>query len=191
MTEEHGFSHQEIEFTFESEKTEDLYILQTRDQNIQHTTNIDVFKTPKNKMVLLGHGIGIGGGAMNGILAFDMKDLQNFEKEYPDKNHILVRPDTVPDDIGMIFKCHGLITARGGVTSHAAVSAVKLGKICIVNCSELFVNDKKKTCSINNNTLKAGDEIAIEGHLGNIYRGHYAIKTTEILSSQSDLRFRI
>ncbi|MBE9467285.1 MAG: pyruvate phosphate dikinase [Bacteroidetes bacterium] len=181
MTENHGFSHQEIEFTFESENPDDLYILQTRDQNIRENTNIDVFSSLLKNMIRVGRGIGIGGGALNGILTFDMEDLKYFAEKYPEKNLILVRPDTVPDDIGMIFECAGLLTAKGGATSHAAVTAVRLGKVCVVNCRELLVYETKKECSINGHIFKAGDEIAIDGSLGNIYKGNYSIENTEIL----------
>jgi len=175
-----GFAHQEIEFTFESEKPEDLYILQVRNQNIRSDTHLKVFEGNKEDMTLVGRGIGIGGGALSGILAFGDDDLAIFSEKYPEKKTILVRPDTVPDDIGMIFKCDGLLTARGGVTSHAAVTATKIGKICIVNCADLFVNEAKKECSIGEDLFKVGDDISIDGHQGNIYRGNYPIKTTEI-----------
>ena len=91
----------------------------------------------------------------------------------PDENVILVRPDTVPDDIGLIFDCDGLLTARGGATSHAAVTAVRLGKVCVVSCVELMVNDEKHCAELNGNMLKAGDKIAIDGNLGLVYLGHY------------------
>lgn len=175
-----GFTHQEIEFTFESEKPEDLYILQVRNQNILCETHVRVFETQKEEMALVGRGIGIGGGALSGILAFGDDDLVLFAEKYPEKKTILVRPDTVPDDIGMIFKCDGLLTARGGVTSHAAVTATKIGKICIVNCADLYVNEEKKECTIGGNHFKVGDDISIDGHRGNIYRGSYPVKTTEI-----------
>ncbi len=178
LTEEHGFSHQEIEFTFESENPEDLYILQTRDQDIRKPDLSYVFDVKSSELQLLGRGIGLGQGVLNGILAFDMDDLKAF-KDLPD-NKILVRPDTVPDDIGMIFECHGLITARGGATSHAAVTAVRLEKTCVVNCTQLIVNEKEKTCTINGKELKRGDKIAIDGNLGNIYLGNYRVKLAEI-----------
>ena len=181
-----GFAHQEIEFTFESEKPEDLYILQVRNQNIRCDTHLEVFEGKKEDMALVGRGIGIGGGALSGILAFGDDDLKLFAEKYPDKKTILVRPDTVPDDIGMIFKCDGLLTARGGVTSHAAVTATKIGKICIVNCADLFVNEAEKECTIGGNLFKVGDDISIDGHRGNIYRGSYPIKTTEIVFNTRD-----
>jgi pyruvate, orthophosphate dikinase len=131
-------------------------------------------------MKLLGRGIGIGGGAMNGIVAIDMDDLNKLMRKHPGERIILLRPDTVPDDIGMIFECHGLLTAKGGATSHAAVTAVRLGKTCVVNCTDLVVNDAKKECSINGVTLKPGDKIAIDGHLGNIFLGHYPVETAAV-----------
>jgi pyruvate,orthophosphate dikinase len=178
LTEEHGFSHQEIEFTFESENPDDLYILQTRDQDIRKPDLSYVFDCKSSDLKLLGRGIGLGRGVLNGILAFDMEDLWKY-KDIPE-NKILVRPDTVPDDIGMIFECNGLITARGGATSHAAVTAVRLEKTCVVNCTQLIVNEKDKTCTINGHFLKSGDKIAIDGNLGNIYHGNYKIKLAEI-----------
>ncbi len=179
LTETHGFSHQEIEFTFESENPDDLYILQTRDQEIRKPDLSYVFDCKVSDMNLLGRGIGLGKGVMNGILAFDMDDLKTYSgrKEFK----ILVRPDTVPDDIGMIFACDGLVTARGGATSHAAVTAVRLDKTCVVNCTELVVNETDKLCIINGRTLKSGDLIAIDGNLGNIYEGNYPVKLAEIM----------
>jgi len=179
LTETHGFSHQEIEFTFESEKPEDLFILQTRDQEIRKPDLSYVFDCKVSEMKLLGRGIGLGQGVMNGILAFDMDDLVLYA-DLKD-NKILIRPDTVPDDIGMIFACDGLVTARGGATSHAAVTAVRLDKTCVVNCTELVVNEKDKLCIINGRTLRSGEKIAIDGNLGNIYIGNYPVKLAEII----------
>ena len=180
MTEDLGYSPQEIEFTFESDRSEDLYILQTRDQDLHQPTKINVFSSHPDQMKLIGRGIGIGGGAMNGIVAIDMNDLNQLSKKHPGERLILLRPDTVPDDIGMIFECDGLLTAKGGATSHAAVTAVRLGKTCVVNCTDLLVNDTRKECLINGAILRPGDKIAIDGHLGNIFLGHYPLETTEI-----------
>jgi pyruvate,orthophosphate dikinase len=172
----YGFNHQEIEFTFESEQPEDLYILQTRDQNINKQIKKVVFDAPLEAMKLAGRGIGIGGGAMSGMIVFDQKDIQLLKKDNPEAKFILVRPDTVPDDIPMIFKCDGLITGKGGATSHAAVTAAKLGKVCIVNCKALRVNEQKKECEINGVRLQSGEIISIDGNLGNIYLGEYSTK---------------
>ncbi len=171
LIEKYGFNNQEIEFTFESDSSEGLYILQIREQNIVRQDKMAVFSAPYEDLEPIGRGIGIGGGAMSGTVSFDMDDLMANKKAYPNQNHILVRPDTVPDDIQMIFKCDGLVTSRGGVTSHAAVAAEKLGKVCIVNCKELMVFDDKKYCTVNDHKIRRGDTISIDGKLGCIYAG--------------------
>ncbi|MDD5627830.1 MAG: PEP/pyruvate-binding domain-containing protein [Elusimicrobia bacterium] len=178
LVETHGYNNQELEFTFETSRGRDLYILQTRDQSIQRTRKA-VFNDPALKENLVGSGIGIGGGAMNGRVAFSRDDLDRLAQEYPGEKRILIRPDTVPDDIEMIAACDGLLTARGGVTSHAAVTAVRLGKTCVVNCVALKVREKSSQCSIHGTEFKFGDKIAIDGCMSNIYRGNFSITIEE------------
>ncbi len=117
---------------------------------------------------------------MNGVVAFNMDDLIRFKEKYPDQNRILVRPDTVPDDIGMIFECDGMITGRGGATSHSAVTAGRLGKTCVVSCRAMKVLEDEKRCIINDVEFKPGDPIAIDGRLGKIRRGHFPIDFTPL-----------
>ncbi|MCD4652621.1 pyruvate phosphate dikinase, partial [bacterium] len=174
----HGFGHQEIEFTFESSCRDDLYILQTRDHTWHRQDEIPVFRENNLKDKVLGVGIGISRGAMNGVVVFDEQDLVEFKRELPQSNRILIRPDTVPDDIGMIFECDGLLTARGGATSHAAVTAVRLGKTCVVNCRVLTVLEKEKRCIINGVEFRSGDKIAIDGVSGHIYKDNFPIGMT-------------
>lgn len=176
LIEVHGYMHQEIEFTFESENPEDLYILQTRNQKLKKKKSISAFVLSPEQMKLVGRGIGVGGGAMTGIVAFDMEDLKTAIRNNQGEKRILVRPDTVPDDIPMIFNCDGLVTGKGGATSHAAVTAASLGKVCVVNCMGLLVNESRKTCMINGVTFKSGDRISIDGNLGNVYEGVYDIQ---------------
>ncbi len=181
LTEELGYSPQEIEFTFESDNPDDFHILQTRDQDLKTTENGKlktessfVFDKPEQRLQRsVGRGMGIGGGAMNGLAAFNANQIEELRKQYPNDNVILVRPDTVPDDIGMIFDCDGLLTARGGATSHAAVTAVRLGKVCVVSCDGLEVDVDDEFGSINGHPLKMGDKIAIDGNQGLVYLGHY------------------
>jgi len=169
----HGFGHQEIEFTFESSSSNDLFILQTRDHSWNQRDEIPVFTENNLAKKNLGTGIGISRGAMNGVVVFNEADLVKFKREKPDSNRILIRPDTVPDDIGMIFECDGLLTARGGAASHAAVTAVRLGKTCVVNCRVLAVFEKERRCIINGVEFRSGDKIAIDGETGNIYQGNF------------------
>lgn len=186
LTEDHGYAPQEIEFTFESEKPEDLYILQIRDLDMARHQALNVFALPMDKMHIAGRGIGIGGGAMNGRVAFNESDISMLRKKYKKDAVILVRPDTVPDDIGMIFDTDGLLTAKGGATSHAAVTAVRLGKTAIVNCTSLMVHDDEKFCRLNTYEFHTGDMMAIDGYLGNVYEGNYPVEMRE---SYSEFRF--
>jgi len=172
---ENDFPHQEIEFTFES--PEDLYILQTRDQVFRERKSIEIFETDDELIQPAGRGIGVGGGAMNGIAAFDLADIQSFREKFPNQNCILIRPDTVPDDIEMVFACDGLLTARGGVTSHAAVTAVQLGTVCVVNCRDLMVDEEHKAAVLNGIRFVSGDKIAIDGMNGSIFKGNLPIGT--------------
>ncbi len=181
LVEEKGYNHLEIEFTFESANPEDLYILQIRDQETHKAERLQVFVDSVSDMKLMGRGIGGGGGALNGRLAIDMDDILTMRKKYPDDACILLRPDTVPDDIPIIFECDGLVAARGGTTSHAAVTAVSLGKVCVLNCRQLVVDERGKKCMINGETLLPGDKISIDGFSGNIFKGNYRTDYTEIL----------
>ena len=176
LTEELGYSPQEIEFTFESDNPDDFYILQIRDQDLKTEEKPAVFVMSPDEMHPYGHGMGIGGGAMNGLAAFNAQQIKELREQHPDDKVILVRPDTVPDDIGMIFDCDGLLTARGGATSHAAVTAVRLGKVCVVSCDGLEVDVDDEFGGINGHPLKMGDPIAIDGNLGLVYLGHYPIE---------------
>ena len=97
------------------------------------------------------------------------------KEKQPEGKIILVRPDTVPDDIPLIFICDGLVTAKGGVTSHAAVAAAGLGKVCIVKCRGLIVYETEKRCILNGHAFGPGDQISIDGSLGNVYEGNYEI----------------
>ena len=181
LTENLGYSPQEIEFTFESGNPDDFYILQTRDQDLQTTENGKrktecsfVFEKPEQRLQCsIGRGIGIGGGALNGLAAFNPEQIKTLREQHPEEHVILVRPDTVPDDIGMIFDCDGLLTARGGATSHAAVTAVRLGKVCVVSCDGLDVDIDDEFGHLNGHPLNMGDKIAIDGNLGLVYLGHY------------------
>ena len=173
LTENLGYSPQEMEFTFESDKPEDFHILQIRDQDLKTEEEKIAFVLSPDEMQQLGHGMGIGGGALNGLVAFNADQIKTLREQHPESHVILVRPDTVPQDIGMIFDCDGLLTARGGATSHAAVTAVRLGKVCVVSCDGLEVDVDDEFGQLNGHPLKMGDEIAIDGNLGLVYLGHY------------------
>jgi pyruvate,orthophosphate dikinase len=169
---EKGWSPQEIEFTFESPSAKDLYFLQSRDMVIRERKKalaFDLLDITNERY--LGHGIGISGGAMSGRVVFDLEDVDKWRNLEPDTSLILARADTVPDDIREIYAADGLLTARGGVTSHASVVAHRLGKTCVVGCGELICEQKEKSCLFKQVRINSGDYISIDGQEGSVYLG--------------------
>jgi pyruvate,orthophosphate dikinase len=81
----------------------------------------------------------------------------------------------------LLFECQGLLTSRGGVTSHAAVTATRLGLIGVVNCHDLVVNEEDSTCCIGETKLEAGDKISLDATGGMIYLGHYPLQSAHAL----------
>ncbi|MGI6395484.1 MAG: PEP/pyruvate-binding domain-containing protein [bacterium] len=161
-----GFGHQEIEFTFETKNGKDLHILQTRQY---HKSEATLSISIPEEAVQIGEGTGIGGSVLIGRATFSEEDIAEVKKNHPGEKIIVIRPDTVSDDIGMIFEADGLLTSRGGATSHAAVTAARLGKTGVVNCRALVVYEEKKICKINQTKIEVGDKIIIDGKYGLIY----------------------
>ncbi len=109
-----GWSPQEMEFTFEGDGIEDLYLLQTRDMTIRERKKAMTFDfEEQSKAAYLGHGIGVSGGAMSGRLVFSLKDIDEWRLLEPGTHLILARADTVPDDIREIHAADGSLTASG------------------------------------------------------------------------------
>jgi pyruvate,orthophosphate dikinase len=174
------WSPQEMEFTFESAQTEDLYFLQTRDMAMRERKKVYSFDMPPGKEAqLIGHGIGVSGGAMAGRIVFTLDEVQHWRSKEPDTSLILVRGDTVPDDIREIYEADGLLTARGGSTSHAAIVAHRLGKTCVVGFADLVCVEKDRVCSLDEIQLTSGDWISIDGSEGSVYMGKMKISEME------------
>ena len=170
-----GFGPQEMEFTFEGPNESQLFILQTRDMALRERPQedpLDLSQQPREN--LLGQGIGVGGRGMAGRIVFDLNDIAKWRDQEPDTHLILVRGDTVPDDIKEIFETDGLLTARGGTTSHAAIVANRLNKTCVVGFSGLFCDEKNKTCRLGEQVLETGDWISMDGLKGHVFKGKIA-----------------
>jgi pyruvate,orthophosphate dikinase len=168
-----------MEFTFESPSINDLYLLQTRDMTIRERKTVLTFDyEEKHAAFYLGHGIGVSGGAMSGRLVFNLEEIDKWRIQEPGTKLILARADTVPDDIREIHAADGLLTARGGLTSHAAVVAHRLGKTCVVGCADLSCDEWRKECTLNQVIVKSGDHISIDGQEGSVYKGLIKVKET-------------
>lgn len=177
------WDHQEIEFTFEGRGKNNLYILQTREMSYAKRQLMTVFIPGESlNESKLGTGIGVSGGALSGRIVFDVDDIKEFKQKEPQVPVILVRADTVPDDIVHIASSDGLLTARGGSTSHASIIATKLGKTCVVGFSRMIVYQNEKKCRIGKKILKKGDFISIDGRNGMVYLGKHPTQTIYLSS---------
>jgi pyruvate,orthophosphate dikinase len=174
MIYDHGMFHQEIEFTFEGDRPEDLYILQTRDTVMSQLSSVTAFVPGESlEQARLATGIGAGGGALSGRVAHTAEDIAELRRRHPEDPIILLRPDTVPDDVPLILQANGMVTARGGATSHAAVAAQRIGRTCVVGCRQLEVRDESRRSELAGTTIATGDFISINGIDGSIYLGKH------------------
>ncbi|MGI6525388.1 MAG: pyruvate, phosphate dikinase [Bdellovibrionota bacterium] len=195
---------QDLEFTIEQGK---LYILQTRngkrtaaaavevaidlmkeglidekeailrvdpkqlDQLLHPTFDPKAEKTAKE----LGKGLPASPGAAKGQVVFSAEDAEKWAED--GKKVILVRTETSPEDIGGMNVAAGILTGRGGMTSHAAVVARGMGKCCVAGCGEAIIDYTAKTVTFGSEVLKEGDWISLNGSTGVIYSG--ALDTVE------------
>jgi pyruvate,orthophosphate dikinase len=173
---ERGFADQEIEFTFESNRPDDLFILQTRDAILSRTTMLAAFQPSEAlEASRAAIGVGVSGGALSGRVAHDASDIEALKRRYPDDPLILLRPDTVPDDIALVLQTDGVLTAIGGATSHAAVVARRLGKTSVVGCRSLEVIERAGYSTVGSQRLETGDLISINGMDGSVYFGKHPV----------------
>lgn len=180
---EKRFNHQEIEFTFEQATRDKLYILQTRDMVQRATSKLRRFKdTGVLQSSFIGTGIGVSGGALTGKAVYSEKDIKRFRRIEPQTPLILIRPDTVPDDVGVLLQVEGLLTARGGGTSHAAVTIPQLNKVGVVGFSRLQVYEAEGWSLVDSRKIKSGDFIGIDGWSGAVYFGQHETESEESYS---------
>ncbi len=194
--EKHFRDVQDMEFTFEKGK---LFMLQTRkgkrtpeaavkiavDLNKEkliskkeavlriEPTQLDKLLhrriDPKADVQEIGTGLAASPGAAAGKIVFDADTAEMLGRK--GRKVLLVAPETTPDDIHGMIEAQGILTARGGMTSHAAVVARGMGKPCIAGCDVLKINEKNKTCLIGSTELKEGDVVTIDGTTGKVILG--------------------
>ena len=210
LLEEHYKDAQDIEFTVERGK---LYILQTRNGKRTAAAAVkvamDMYREglidertavervapdqveqllhpqidPKAKVVPLVKGLPASPGAAAGFVVFDADEAA--ERGEKGEKVILVRPETTPDDIHGLFASQGVVTAHGGMTSHAAVVARGLGKPCVSGAESIKINFTAETFTVGKTTVKKNDFITIDGTKGEVILGK-----VELMEPQFDDDFR-
>ena len=212
LLEKHYRDVQDIEFTVERGK---LYLLQTRSGkrtaaaavkiavNMAEEGLIDKKEAllrvdpaqlnqllhrridPAHKAKAIAKGLPASPGAASGQIVFEADDA---EKAAADgRKVILVRPETTPDDIHGIVAAEGVLTSRGGMTSHAAVVARGMGKCCVTGCEELKIDLTAKTVTVKDMVLKEGDIITIDGSTGEVFAGTVPLIAPELSAEFSTL----
>ena len=198
ILENHYHDMQDMEFTIENEK---LYMLQTRNGKrtapaaLQiavdlvaegHKTreeavlmidprNLDTLLHPQfdakalKKATPMGKGLGASPGAACGQIVFSAEDAEAWKAA--GKKVVLVRLETSPEDITGMKAAQGILTVRGGMTSHAAVVARGMGKCCVSGCGDINMDEENKKFTLAGKTFVEGDYISIDGSTGNIYDG--------------------
>ncbi len=117
----------------------------------------------------LAQGLPASPGAASGRIVFDADSAEL--KGLAGERIILVREETKPEDIHGFFQAQGILTSRGGKTSHAAVVARGMGKPCVSGCEQIVIDDKARRAVIGETTLHEGDVITIDGGTGHVYAG--------------------
>ena len=205
--EHHYKDMQDIEFTIENER---LFLLQTRagkrtahaainvavdlvDENLISKEEA-IMRIEPNQLDQLLHpmfepkaladaqiiakGLPASPGAASGKIYFHADDVVAAKAR--GEKSILVRQETSPEDIEGMVAAEGILTARGGMTSHAAVVARGMGKCCVAGCSEIRVDETSKIIKVKNEIIKEGEFISLDGSAGTVYRG-------EIIKIQPEL----
>ena len=199
--EEHFRDMQDIEFTVQEGR---LFILQTRsgkrsplaslriavelerdrlipaDEALKRLDGIDLdaieVQSVRSDAPPITHGVSASGGVATGAIALS---ADRAVQESAKGSVILVREMAVPDDINGIAASTGILTAHGARTSHAAVVARQMGKVCVVNCTDLVIEQERHRCTIDGIAFHEGDVISIDGNSGAVYRGSVEIVRAE------------
>ena len=205
--ENHYHDMQDMEFTVENKK---LYMLQTRngkrtaqaalkiacdlvDEGMKTEQEAVAMIDPRNLDTLLhpqfdtkalkaatpiGKGLGASPGAACGKIVFTADDAVEWAAK--GEKVVLVRLETSPEDITGMKAAQGILTVRGGMTSHAAVVARGMGECCVSGCGDIKMDEANKKFELGGKTFKEGDYISIDGTTGNIYDGVIATVDAQI-----------
>jgi pyruvate,orthophosphate dikinase len=140
---------------------------------------------------LLATGLAAGPGAATGRIFFTAAALEaaktKADRERRPHRHgaretfILVREETSPEDIKGMRAAVGILTARGGMTSHAALVARQMGKVCVVGCSDIHVDYHKRVMTVGRRTLAEGDFVSLDGFMGQVYEGRMKTNPSEVI----------
>ena len=158
-----------VEMVKEGLINEKTAVLRVRPSQLDELLHDMLDPAEERKARVLAKGLPAGPGGGTGQVVFTADDAAKWVME--GKKVILVRNETSPEDVHGMHIAEAILTAKGGMTSHAALVARGWGKSCIVGCSALEIDMGKKLMNVNNRTIKEGDWISINGSTGRVYEG--------------------
>ncbi len=166
-----------VDLVKEGMRTEEEAVAMIDPRNLDTLLHPQFDENELKKNVPLGKGLGASPGAAYGRVVFTAEDAEREGNGGKGDKVILVRLETSPEDITGMKASQGILTVRGGMTSHAAVVARGMGKCCVSGCGDIAMDEANKKFTLAGKTIKEGDFISIDGTTGNIYEGQ--IKTVD------------
>ena len=142
-------------------------------------------KNALKKVKPITHGLPASPGAAAGQVVFHADEAEEWNKE--GKKVILCRIETSPEDLRGMSSAQGILTSRGGMTSHAAVVARGMGKCCVSAANNLIIDYKARSLSINGKVLNEGDWLSLDGSTGNVYEGRIPTQDAELDDNFTEL----
>ena len=161
----------------EGMRTEEEAVLMIDPRNLDTLLHPQFDTKALNKAKPIGKGLGASPGAACGKIVFTAEEAEKQGIGGAGEKVVLVRLETSPEDISGMKAAQGILTVRGGMTSHAAVVARGMGTCCVSGCGEIYMDEAKKEFTLAGQTYHEGDVISIDGTTGNIYAG--AIPTVD------------
>ncbi|MEW6061575.1 MAG: pyruvate, phosphate dikinase [Bacteroidota bacterium] len=128
---------------------------------------------------MLAKGLNAGPGAATGRIVFSAPDAEEWKKR--GEQVILCRTETSPEDIKGMDAAEGILTAFGGMTSHAALVARQMGKVCVAGCAALHIDYSTRSMKVNGKVIRQGDWISIDGSTGEVIEGKIATRPSEVV----------
>ena len=132
------------------------------------------------KSTSIGEGLPASPGAAAGMVVFTAEEAKALGKGGKGKRVVLVRLETTPEDIEGMVASQGILTVRGGRTSHAAVVARGMGTCCVAGCGAININEEKEEFTLGGKTFHKGDYISLDGNTGKIYAGDIPTKEATV-----------
>lgn len=155
--------------------TKEEALLKVEPKQLDSLLHPSFINSDLKKAVPVAKGLPASPGAACGKVYFTAEDAKNAHAN--GEKVVLVRLETSPEDIEGMVASEGILTVRGGMTSHAAVVARGMGTCCVAGCGDIIVNEEEKFFKVKDSIIKEGDYISLDGSAGNVYIG--AIKTEE------------